>query len=129
MLLDNFAFPVTITTLIFALVVTIVGSVVLWLTGLLVAVIFFAAGVALLYLFKDVLDIDQNKWLMIVPFGMLFLGFGLDKIGILSLAHGFDSTMEMQGFSVVGVDGVFPIGFVVLAVLVCLLVAVVVRRR
>ena len=84
--LSFLALPVTVSSLIFSIILVVVGSVILWLTGLLVAVIFFALTVGSLYALNKggVLDVDKNKWLLCLPFVMFFTGLGLDEIDVLS---------------------------------------------
>jgi len=79
--------PLVVIVAIIALIVMIVGGVFLWLTGLLIAFIFFAISVMLLYALHEVeaLDVQENKWLIVLPIAMFFLGLGVDKAGLLSL--------------------------------------------
>jgi len=124
------AFPsISIVSIVIAIIGLVAGVAILHFLGLLIAVIFFALALGILYLLKDVLDLEKNKFLILLPFGAGVLGWGLDKINVLDLSEGMYSVMEMQGFSFAGFDGVFPVGFVVLAVLICLLLAILIRWR
>lgn len=79
--------PVSVTVGLVALLVIIVGGLILWLTGLLTAFIFFAVAVMLLYALHkmNALDMDKQPWLVVLPFGAFFLGLGLDKFGVLGI--------------------------------------------
>ena len=78
--------PLIVILAIIAVIILIAGSVVLWLTGLFVAFLFFIIGVMLLYALHemDVLDVQQDRWLLIFPAVMFFIGLGLDKVGVLT---------------------------------------------
>ena len=79
--------PLIVILAIIAVVIVTVGSVVLWLMGLLIAFLFLIIGVMLLYALHemDVLDVQEDKWLLVMPLAMFFMGLGLDKVGVLSL--------------------------------------------
>ena len=78
--------PVVVILALIALVMMVVGGVILWLTGLIIAFIFFVIGVMLLYAFHEmgVLDVKEDKWLLVMPIAMFFTGFAVDKVGLLS---------------------------------------------
>lgn len=79
--------PLVVIIGIIAIVAMAVGSVVLWLTGLLIAFIFFAIGVMFLYALHkmNALNVEEDRWLIVFPIVMLFVGFGFDKVGWLTL--------------------------------------------
>lgn len=70
-----------------AVVCLLVGSLILWALGLIVAVAFAVIGIMFLYAFHEleILDVEKNKWLLGVPFVMFGLGFVTDHVGILSI--------------------------------------------
>ena len=91
--------PLIVILAIIAVVIVIMGSVVLWLTGLFIAFLFFIIGVMLLYALHemDALDVQQDRWLLVFPAAMFFMGLGLDKVGVLSLLRFQPLTFAFPG--------------------------------
>ena len=125
---DTLAFPVTVATLVIALTLTVVGSVILWLTGLLVAFIFFAISIGILYTIDklEIFDVEKNRWLLTTPFIMFFVGLGLDKVDILSLGFGLD-VFSVQDISFSG--SIISFSSICLVLIVTVLIAVLVVHR
>ena len=111
--------PLIVILAIIAVILIIAGSVVLWLTGLFIAFLFFAIGVMLLYALHemDALDVQQDRWLLVLPAAMFFVGLGLDKVGVLSLLRFQPLTLPLPGL-----DFSFILSFesVLLLILLCL---------
>ena len=78
--------PVVVIVAIIAIVVMVVGSIILWLIGLIIPFAFFAIGIMLLYALHEmeVLDVKEDKWLLAVPIAMFFVGLGFDTVGVLT---------------------------------------------
>ena len=72
---------------IIAIIVMIAGSILLWVTGLLTAFLFVVITILILYAFHkmDVLDVEENRWLLLMPFGAGAIGLVLDKTGVLQI--------------------------------------------
>lgn len=79
--------PLIVILLFFLLAFWIGSSIILWLTGLIIAFLFFVVAVMALYAFHkmDVLDVDENRWLLFTPFAFFLVGLGLDRVGALSI--------------------------------------------
>lgn len=114
MILEKLSLPFTVSTLLGAIVLTIIGAAFFWLVGLLVAVIFFAISIGLLYAFNklEILDVKDDRWLLMAPFIMFFVGLGLDKLGVLSI----------QPMSLTDSASVTPITWIFLAIIIVLLI-------
>jgi len=65
----------------------IASSILLWLTGLLTAFLFVVIAILILYAFHemDILDVEQNRWLLLTPFGAGAIGLLLDKVNVLQI--------------------------------------------
>lgn len=109
-----------------AAVITIIflvfGTVILWALGLIVGVAFAVIGLMFLFAFHKmgVLDVERNRWLLFVPFIMFALGFGADKVGILSIQP-LALTDSTTPASIVT--------WILLIVIICLLIVDVVASR
>ena len=79
--------PVIVLLAIIAIVFLLIAGLVVWLTGLLTAVLFSIITVLILYAFHELemIDIHQDRWLLFTPFIMFFAGLGLDKVGVLQI--------------------------------------------
>lgn len=120
---DATMLPLIIIIAIIAIIAWIAGSVILWLVGLLTAFIFFVVAIMTLYAFHkmDILDVDDNRWLLFTPFLAFFAGLGLDKIGVLSLKP---LTLSMTANTPLNAEVVL-----LLVVIVLLVVDIIVSRR
>ncbi|MCW4016761.1 MAG: hypothetical protein NWF06_10360 [Candidatus Bathyarchaeota archaeon] len=76
------------TACIVAVVLLLVSSVILWALGLIVAVAFAVIGLGLVYALNsmNLLDVEKDRWVLLLPVIMFFLGFGADHVGILSIS-------------------------------------------
>jgi predicted outer membrane lipoprotein len=79
--------PVIVLIGILAIVALVIATVVTWLLGLLTAILFGVVTLLFLYAFHefDMIDIEQDRWLLATPFIMFFVGLGLDKAGVLTI--------------------------------------------
>jgi hypothetical protein len=111
--------PLVLVLFIIAVIIVIAGPVVLWLTGLFIASLFFIIGVMLLYALHemDALDVQQDRWLLVFPAIMFFIGLGLDKVGVLSLLW-----FQPLTFVLPGLDFSFTLNLevVLLLIILCL---------
>jgi len=72
---------------VLTIIFLIFGTVLLWTLGLIMGVAFAVIGLMILFAFHhmDVFDVEQDRWLLAVPFVMFFVGFSADKLGVLSI--------------------------------------------
>jgi predicted outer membrane lipoprotein len=79
--------PVIVLIGIIGIIFLVVAGVIVWLLGLLTAIIFAIITLLFLYAFHelDMIDIQQDRWLLFTPFIMFFVGLGLDKTGVLQI--------------------------------------------
>jgi hypothetical protein len=112
--------PLVVILLLIAIAIISVSAVIIWLIGLIIPVAFFVIATGFLYVLHkmDALDVEENKWLVAFPPVMFGLGFVADHVGVLSV----------QPLSMVDPVST-PVTFVLLAVIVCLLFAVIVYAR
>jgi predicted outer membrane lipoprotein len=117
--------PIIVLIGIIAIVFLLIAGVIIWLLGLLTAVCFAVITLLFLYAFHelDMIDIQQDRWLLFTPFIMFFVGLGLDKTGVLQIQPLSLTSLMANPFAV-------SVESIILVVIVLLLIVdIVVARR
>jgi len=111
--------PLIIILAIIGIIILVIGSVVLWLTGLITAFIFFVVAIMLLYALHemDALNVERDRWLLIFPFFAFVLGLGLDKIGVLTV-----KPLQLANLDLFGLTVNLNVSMWVLIIIVALLI-------